>query len=125
MEFMQQGTTITSEAYFKTLNKLHRAIQNKRCGMLTSSVVHPHTAVSTWAMLEHFISAESYLTTPYNTDLTPASTTCLSSWRPGCDHSTSTVMKSWWKVSKHGWVHRWQAYKTYSLIKGLSSGSLH
>jgi hypothetical protein len=53
VEFMQQGTTITSEVYCETLKKLHRAIQNKRHGMLTSGVVllHdnlcPHTAACT------------------------------------------------------------------------------
>jgi hypothetical protein len=41
--------------------KLHRAIQNKRRGMLTHGVVllhdnvHPHTAARTRALLEHFI----------------------------------------------------------------------
>jgi hypothetical protein len=50
VEFMQQGTTITSELYCKTLKELRRAIQNKRRGMLTSDIVllhdnaHPHTA---------------------------------------------------------------------------------
>jgi hypothetical protein len=39
VEFMQQGTTITSEVYCKMLKELHRAIQNKRCGMLTYGVV--------------------------------------------------------------------------------------
>jgi hypothetical protein len=39
VEFMQQGTTIMSQIYCRTLKKLHRAIQNKRRGMLTSSVV--------------------------------------------------------------------------------------
>jgi hypothetical protein len=34
VEFMQQGTTITSEVYCKTLKKLCRVIQNKRHGML-------------------------------------------------------------------------------------------
>jgi hypothetical protein len=31
-------------------------------------------------------------------------TTCSTTWRTGCDHTTSTIM-SWWKVSKHGWPH--------------------
>jgi hypothetical protein len=51
VEFMQHGTTIMSEVYCKTLKKCVRlAIQNKRCGMLTSHVVllrdnaYPHTA---------------------------------------------------------------------------------
>jgi hypothetical protein len=41
VEFMQQGTTI-SEVYRETLKKLHRAIQNKRLGMLTYGVVLLH-----------------------------------------------------------------------------------
>jgi hypothetical protein len=50
VEFMQQRTTVMSEMYCKTVKKLCRAIQNRRHGMLTSSVVllHdnalPHTA---------------------------------------------------------------------------------
>jgi hypothetical protein len=38
---MQQGTTITSEMYCKTLKKkdLRKAIRNKRCGMLKSGVL--------------------------------------------------------------------------------------
>jgi NADH pyrophosphatase NudC (nudix superfamily) len=39
VEFMQQGTAITSEVHFETLEKLHRTIQNKRQGMLTTGVV--------------------------------------------------------------------------------------
>jgi hypothetical protein len=54
VEFMQQGTTITSELYCETLKKLCRAIQNKRHGMFAYSVlvalhgnVCPHTAACT------------------------------------------------------------------------------
>jgi hypothetical protein len=40
MDFLQQGTTITSEAYCEThKEKLRRAIQKKRRGMLTSRVL--------------------------------------------------------------------------------------
>jgi hypothetical protein len=35
VEFMQQGITIMLEVYCNALKKLRRAIQNKRCGMLT------------------------------------------------------------------------------------------
>jgi len=38
-EFMVPGTTITSEVYCETLNKLRRLIQNKRHGMLTKGVI--------------------------------------------------------------------------------------
>jgi hypothetical protein len=34
VEYMQQGTTITSEVYCETLKKLHMAIQSKRGGVL-------------------------------------------------------------------------------------------
>jgi hypothetical protein len=45
--------------------------------------------------------------------------TCLPTWRTGCDHSPSTIMRSWWKVSKSGWAHMrqtslTQAYKNIS-----------
>jgi hypothetical protein len=46
---MHQKNTIMSEVHCETLKKLHRAIQKKRRGMLTSGVVlihdnaHPHT----------------------------------------------------------------------------------
>jgi hypothetical protein len=59
VEFMQQGTTVTSEVYCETLKELRRIIQIKRCGMLTCGVVflrdnaRPHTAARTRALLEH------------------------------------------------------------------------
>jgi hypothetical protein len=37
VEFIQ-GTTVTSEVYCETLKEMHRAIQNKRRGMLTYGV---------------------------------------------------------------------------------------
>jgi ribulose-5-phosphate 4-epimerase/fuculose-1-phosphate aldolase len=55
VEFMQQGTAM-SEVYCKTLKKLHKAIQNRRHGMLTCGVVaRPHAAARTLVLLEHFI----------------------------------------------------------------------
>jgi hypothetical protein len=63
--------------YCKTLKKLHMAIQNKRCGMLTYGVVllhdnvHLHTAARTQALLEHF-NWESSDHSPYRPDLTPS-----------------------------------------------------
>jgi hypothetical protein len=61
VEFMQQGTTM-SQVYCETLKKLHMAIQNKRRGMLTYSVVllhdsacpHMSTTARTQVLLEHF-----------------------------------------------------------------------
>ena len=59
-EFMAPGTTITSEVYCETLNKLWRSIQNKRRRMLTKGVVllhdnaWPHTVASTNALIKLF-----------------------------------------------------------------------
>jgi DNA-binding Xre family transcriptional regulator len=59
VEFMQQGTTIASQVYFKTLKKLCKAIQSKRHGMLISGVVLLHEnvclymAACTLELLEH------------------------------------------------------------------------
>ncbi|GFU20376.1 mariner Mos1 transposase [Trichonephila clavipes] len=42
-EFMPRGTTINADRYCETLNKLRRAIQNKRRGMLTKECVFTMT----------------------------------------------------------------------------------
>jgi hypothetical protein len=76
VEFMQQGTIITSDVYWETLKKLCRAIQNKRYGIMTSGVVllhqnvHLHRAARTWALLEHF-NWELFDNPPYSYDLAP------------------------------------------------------
>jgi histone-lysine N-methyltransferase SETMAR len=88
MEFMQQGTTITSEVYCKTLKILHRAIQNKIRGMLTSGTVllHDnacsHTAAHTQVLLEHF-NWELFDQPPFSPDLTPS------------DYYLFTYLKNW------------------------------
>jgi glycine cleavage system protein P-like pyridoxal-binding family len=77
IEFTEPGTTITSEMYCETLKKLHRAIQNKRRGMLTSGVVllhdntHPHTAACTHALLQQF-RWDLFDHPPYSPDLAPS-----------------------------------------------------
>jgi hypothetical protein len=60
VEFTQQGTTVMSEVYcVRNTKKLHRAIQNKRYGMLTYGVMLLqdnaclHAAAYTRALLEH------------------------------------------------------------------------
>jgi histone-lysine N-methyltransferase SETMAR len=61
----------------RNTKKLHRAIQNKRRGMLTYCVVlfhdnaHLHTAARTRALLEHF-NWELFGHTPYSPDLAPS-----------------------------------------------------
>jgi hypothetical protein len=53
VDFMQQGTALTSEVYCETQKEVCRAIQNRRLGMLTSDVMflhnnaRPHTAART------------------------------------------------------------------------------
>jgi hypothetical protein len=76
VEFMQQGTTVTSEVYCKMLGKLHGAVHSKRHRMLTSSVllvllndsVHMHTTARTQALLNHF-SWELFVHLPYSHEL--------------------------------------------------------
>jgi hypothetical protein len=82
VEFIKQGTTITSEVYCETLKNC-AAIQNKRRGMLTYGVVllHdnacPHTSAPTWALLHWFGHF------PCSSDLIP------------CDYCLFTYMKNW------------------------------
>jgi hypothetical protein len=76
VEFMEQGITITPEVYCKTLRKLHWAIQIKRHGMLTYSILvvllhdnaRPHTAASTRTLPEYF-NWELSDNPPYSPDL--------------------------------------------------------
>jgi hypothetical protein len=78
VEFMQQST-IMSKVYCETLKKLCRAIENKRCGMLTSSVLavllhdnaYPRTDARTRSLLEHF-NWELFDHPSYSPDLTPS-----------------------------------------------------
>jgi hypothetical protein len=73
VEFMQQVITITSEIYYQKLKELHRAIQNKRLGMLTYGVVlfvSFCTYARTRALLEHF-NCELFDQPPYSPDLAP------------------------------------------------------
>jgi hypothetical protein len=71
------------------------AVQNKRRGMLTYGAVLLHdnarscTAARTRALLEHF-NWEFLITLLTALISLRATTACLSTWRTGCDHSTST-----------------------------------
>jgi hypothetical protein len=72
------------EVYCVTLEKLHWTIQNKTCGILTSSAVrlqdnmHSHTAAHNGALLEHF-NREPSDHPPYSPDLALRTTTHLPS----------------------------------------------
>jgi hypothetical protein len=89
VEFMQRGTTITSEVHCETLrNCLEPAIQNKRHGMLTSCVMllHddacPHTVAPSRTLLEHF-NWELFDHPPDSPDLVPN------------DYHLFTYLKNW------------------------------
>jgi histone-lysine N-methyltransferase SETMAR len=77
VEFMQQRTTIMSQAHYETLKKLRRPLQENSRGMLTVGVVllHdnvlPHTAACTRVLLEHF-NWELFDHHPYSCDLPPS-----------------------------------------------------
>jgi hypothetical protein len=116
-----------------TKKKLQRAIQNKRCGMLTSGAVLLHdnarlyTAARIRALLKHF-NWELLDHPSYSLALSLWVTiACLPIWRTGCDHSASAIMRSWWKGSKCGWTHRRQTSLTQaytSLFLNMTSASI-
>jgi hypothetical protein len=114
VKFMQHGTTITPEVYCGTLKKLCRAVENKRHEMLVCSSMTMRIHIQLLA-LEHCwsISAGSCLTTLLTALISlQVTTTCLPTWRTGCACNASTIIRSWWKVSKHSWAHKWQASLT-------------
>jgi hypothetical protein len=69
VEFLPQGSTINAGVYCDKLKKLCRAIQNKRRGILSLSIVrlhdnaHPYTATTTQDLIT---------TSPYSPDLAPS-----------------------------------------------------
>ena len=60
VEFLPQGTTINSAVCCETLKQLRRAIQNKRCGMLSATILllhdngRPHSAAQTEDLITSF-----------------------------------------------------------------------
>jgi hypothetical protein len=81
VEFLPQGSTINAGVYCDTLKKLHRAIQNKRRGMLSRGVVmlhdnaRPHTAAATQDLIAKF-GWEQFDHPPYSPDLAPSDFMC-------------------------------------------------
>jgi len=77
VEFLPQGITINFAVYCETLKKLRHAIQNKRCGMLSATILllqdnaQPHSAAQTqdlvtsfkWEQMDHHL---------YSPDLVPS-----------------------------------------------------
>jgi histone-lysine N-methyltransferase SETMAR len=77
VEFLPQGTTINSAVYCETLKKLRRAIQNKRHGMLSATILllhdnaRPHSAAQTQDLITSF-KWEQMDHPPYSPDLAPS-----------------------------------------------------
>jgi histone-lysine N-methyltransferase SETMAR len=83
VEFVQQGTTVTSEVHCETLKKLCKVIQSKRHGLLTCGLVLLHdNATHIPALLEHF-NWELFDRSPCSPDL------ALS------DYHLFTYLKNW------------------------------
>jgi hypothetical protein len=84
VEFIQQGTKITSEVYCETLKKLHRAGHSEQKAWIAAnwSSVLLHPAARTQALLEHF-SRELFDHPSYSPDLTPN------------DYHLFTYLKNW------------------------------
>jgi hypothetical protein len=106
------STTRKQEMYCETLRmKRSAAIRKKRRRMLTYGVellhdnVRPHRAARTTALLKHFNwKLFDYLLTVLTS--LRATTACSPSRRSYWDHSDSTIMRSWRKVSKRSRAHR-------------------
>jgi histone-lysine N-methyltransferase SETMAR len=87
-EFNAPGTTIMSEVYCETLNKLRRSIRNKRCSLLTKGIIflhdntRPHTSARTNALIKLY-NWKIFDHTPYSPDLAPS------------DYHLLTKMKVW------------------------------
>jgi hypothetical protein len=92
----------------------------------SSMLTHVHTQL---LALKHCwsISTCSCLTTLLTAMiLFRTTTTCLSTWRASQYHSTSTIMRSWWKVLKCGWAYRQQTSLTriYEILYLDTSASI-
>jgi histone-lysine N-methyltransferase SETMAR len=76
-EFMPAGTTINANRYCETLKNLHRAIQNKRRGMLTKGVcfhqdnARPHISRVTTDLINKF-GWDTVTQPPYSPDIAPS-----------------------------------------------------
>ena len=77
VEFLPQGITINSAVYCEMLKKLRRAIQNKRRGMLSATILllqdnaQPHSAAQIQDLITSF-KWEQMDHHPYGPDLAPS-----------------------------------------------------
>lgn len=107
VDFLTRGDTINAAAYCETLQKLRRAIQNKRRGMLSAGVVllhdnaRPHTANRTQDLITSF-GWEQLDHPPYSPDLAPSDYHLflhlkkhLAGQRHSDDDEVKTFVKQW------------------------------
>ncbi|GFX08184.1 mariner Mos1 transposase [Trichonephila clavipes] len=107
VNFLTRGDTINAVAYCATLQKLRRAIQNKRRGMLSAGVVllhdnaRPHTANRTQDLITSF-GWEQLDHTPYSPYLAPSDYHLfmhlkknLAGQRHSDDDEAKTTVKQW------------------------------
>jgi histone-lysine N-methyltransferase SETMAR len=106
VEFLPQGPTINAGVYCNTLQKLRCAIQNKRRGMLSQSVVmlhdnaRPHTAAATRLIVT--FGWEQFNHPPYSSDLAPSDfhvflhlKTFLGGWQFHDDNDVKEAVNTW------------------------------
>jgi len=77
VEFLPQGTTINSAVYCEMLKKLRHAIQNKRRGMLSATILllHDNARLHSAALTQDLIISftwEQMDHPPYSPDLAPS-----------------------------------------------------
>jgi len=78
VEVLPQGTTVNSAVYCETLKKRRRVIQNKRRGMLSTTILllhdngRPHSAAQTQDLITSFRLEQMDHPPPYNPDLAPS-----------------------------------------------------
>ncbi|GBM77857.1 hypothetical protein AVEN_24609-1 [Araneus ventricosus] len=81
VEFLPRGETINAVRYCETLRQLRRAIQNKRRGILSQSILllhdnaRTHSAVVTQNLIQQF-GWEKFDHPPHRPDLAPSDFTC-------------------------------------------------
>jgi hypothetical protein len=116
VEFMQQGTTITTEVYCETLRKFVGPFRTKgkKCwhpGKRSSMSMHVRIqllrtqalwSISTWNCLTTRLTALI---------LFRVTNTYLPMWRTGCDQSASEIVRRWWKEAHRRQTSLTQIYR--------------
>jgi hypothetical protein len=128
---------ITSEVYCETLEKMRKASHSD----WKTRNADIRCSASPWQCASIYSRPQSSTAGAFQLGVVTtllialisrqATTTCSPTWRSGWDHSTSTIIRSWCKVSKRGWAHRrqtslTQAYKnlfpnTIASIPGVTT----